>query len=1372
MKKFILFFLIAINLFAINVFGATESVEYSFTITEGKRWNLETGVIQDDQRFTITNRTKIQPSTNNRIEFDALLFHHILFYDRFNNYLGYYNSPYSILETGDKYLGQLQNNYVDIPETASSFSLMNYSANANEYLTEYGLDQLENPITLNDLFFNGSIEKNLGENIIDNSTIETYTNPDFSFVESTIFAGYDEASNSHYMVANPSPSWSFPLGILDITYGILIDTFEALENQTYYLSFSDLFGTILDKDEDIYIELFGVGGVTQNKEVYKIYNHATDTITNNFEFTTIDGVTSIELSLYFEVRYNDGLTDLEINDLQLNDGYDIPITFYHNDLEILEADFLTSNQLLDLYLNYELYRNPNSVRYEELGYISLENFFENNNFLESADGDTIIYGRSTTFNNLFLDIQPSKNLFYPENVTFVAETNDYFDSYESDFIPLKPFGRYLIDGFNRENLLKENIFFEDYVIKLYDENQTYIGAKNATYQASQDNYFYRNEFLSSGAMPSYMKLNTSISDLDTFRVNLVGSGVDYELGLEPNTILNDINDLRTTGTISDSITTSNGDIILNRNVGYVENSNTPLIDLNGYTLDNVYNTELEGKNLVNKYNSILKTYINLSNGDLVLESNVGWETTQPINVIENVTYTASGYFVIGTGLRIAFYDNLDNYISGLSLGANLTETFTTPSNTQYLRVAYRNTDTQPVGNLQLEQGSTATPYEPYKDYLSLNTLGDFTGLSPAAPNKVITLNNRLTYEVNEDTITSNDQPLIELNGMTLNEVFENNLADATWNNYQTTHVVNNNIFTINSLDTQPALFAQILTINNIYYARTEYYTTNAVNVLDFFIGGSTSDTQVFSPNINQVYEVSTKKEAFTQFAELQARPNINGGVYYFIEPTIIDLSSLGLEHLPKEQLDQYFEIYQYFNRSVTSNDQPLAELNGLTLNEVFEDNNEWTYTIDNVTLIDNGDEYTFQTTDSFSRFRNPVINGNTYFISFNLKITEPVSSLWVLTGFGGVGFRQLTQYINEYHEYNIKLTADSNELAGPYFYDDPFDAQEVFIKKDPYLIDLTSLGIDNLTQEQLDRYYQIYNYINNGGTQPIQALPYDNDGFTQPQTFTYDEPIYYDIQWRLDTYFDGLVFDNQLEFIRFQEYKVDFANGSQPFYYEHMTPYQINLTDKLELYYGIALSLTELNEVEALYDNILASDNPYALGLQIIGGKRYYSMPDDYLIALDLLNVDPTLTNNQLEAYYQEYVDNLQIEANLYLNILGNASFDLANPQYDREIVAPSELDTDAQGFLENVLLDNLGFNNVIGRTILAIAVIFGAMFLLGSLNMPSSVIIGVGAMLYVALSFIGWVPAWITIIIVLVILVLLIFKFTSKGGGSNETDS
>ncbi len=83
-------------------------------------------------------------------------------------------------------------------------------------------------------------------------------------------------------------------------------------------------------------------------------------------------------------------------------------------------------------------------------------------------------------------------------------------------------------------------------------------------------------------------------------------------------------------------------------------------------------------------------------------------------ILENTTYTISK--VAGNKCFYAFYNDKKEFILGGG-NNNRINTFTTPTNAKYIRVYWSNEGDELSNiNLQIEEGNTATSYEPYKGY--------------------------------------------------------------------------------------------------------------------------------------------------------------------------------------------------------------------------------------------------------------------------------------------------------------------------------------------------------------------------------------------------------------------------------------------------------------------------------------------------------------------------------------------------------------------------------------------------------------------------------------------------------------------------------
>lgn len=114
----------------------------------------------------------------------------------------------------------------------------------------------------------------------------------------------------------------------------------------------------------------------------------------------------------------------------------------------------------------------------------------------------------------------------------------------------------------------------------------------------------------------------------------------------------------------------------------------------------------KGKNLINLNNINVKQYVNRSGG---LASSDDWSATNYIQVQPNTTYILSGITNSGTTAKICFYSNQD--VSSFISAINSTKyTFTTPNNANYVRLSL---NSETPTSAMLEEGSTATSYEPY-----------------------------------------------------------------------------------------------------------------------------------------------------------------------------------------------------------------------------------------------------------------------------------------------------------------------------------------------------------------------------------------------------------------------------------------------------------------------------------------------------------------------------------------------------------------------------------------------------------------------------------------------------------------------------------
>lgn len=146
---------------------------------------------------------------------------------------------------------------------------------------------------------------------------------------------------------------------------------------------------------------------------------------------------------------------------------------------------------------------------------------------------------------------------------------------------------------------------------------------------------------------------------------------------------------------------------------------------------NTYEVNL-GKNLLNP--SVLQQGgLDLGESGIETVSSARIRTNY-IQVQPNTTYTISNNNTNLDNFGLGYYKVDKSYDTEHKVNrgawANFPYTFTTPSDTQYIRVTFRKSDNSyitPIGEyeLQLEKGTQATSYSPYFTPIELNKIGDY-----------------------------------------------------------------------------------------------------------------------------------------------------------------------------------------------------------------------------------------------------------------------------------------------------------------------------------------------------------------------------------------------------------------------------------------------------------------------------------------------------------------------------------------------------------------------------------------------------------------------------------------------------------------------
>ena len=162
------------------------------------------------------------------------------------------------------------------------------------------------------------------------------------------------------------------------------------------------------------------------------------------------------------------------------------------------------------------------------------------------------------------------------------------------------------------------------------------------------------------------------------------------------------------------------------------------------------NTAIIGLAYNNYFNANGVSSFSINNDAIVMTAGSGYGVAYPILSAPNKTYTFSYNMASsGTGLSAVMYYQSDgtliDYVRTDGNG-DKTITFTTPANTHYLvlQFACSGSTTITVSNVQLEEGSTKTYYEPYRDLMTGNELGVYN-VESTYSNGVYTMTKNVGY---------------------------------------------------------------------------------------------------------------------------------------------------------------------------------------------------------------------------------------------------------------------------------------------------------------------------------------------------------------------------------------------------------------------------------------------------------------------------------------------------------------------------------------------------------------------------------------------------------------------------------------------------
>jgi hypothetical protein len=327
MRKILIVFLMTLTIglsLGLHIFGATESINYDFIISDGFKFDLDTGDYVADSRYATTNRIA---KLDDELILSTDTYHHIVMFGTLNTYLGYYNSPYTTYQN-DKYLGD-EDTLITFPENVKSFAIVIYKS-----LNNVPIEAL-NDLTLNQVFNDYNVITDpeitgLGSWLPVNASQNTVT--------------YDE----HLLLDGLVGSYSYVSAyrnVLTTTYSYWT-VFRAYVSSSTRTAIQVKQGSTLITDtpsidawDDYYVSVTGVSSYNINvtydndtlgDEIVKVtYAYAV-----NKTLAGITGITDEQLYDYFtQWRENDDANNeqyTELNGLTLNEVFDDGQLFLNN----------------------------------------------------------------------------------------------------------------------------------------------------------------------------------------------------------------------------------------------------------------------------------------------------------------------------------------------------------------------------------------------------------------------------------------------------------------------------------------------------------------------------------------------------------------------------------------------------------------------------------------------------------------------------------------------------------------------------------------------------------------------------------------------------------------------------------------------------------------------------------------------------------------------------------------------------------------------------------------------------------------------------------------------------------------------------------
>lgn len=190
-----------------------------------------------------------------------------------------------------------------------------------------------------------------------------------------------------------------------------------------------------------------------------------------------------------------------------------------------------------------------------------------------------------------------------------------------------------------------------------------------------------------------------------------------------------------------------------------------------------------------------------------------------------------------------------------------------------------------------------------------------------------------------------DRPIDELNGYTLREVFEggnHNLIRDIWASDGTSDIsIHGNDYMVQtSTRSNFYMFAHSHRFlkNKNYYVYSIFYTNNNFNKISIDYGATSIKSEILSGLSNTEYFMSFKGLYGSGDGSIifgNTFPNVTTNIVTITKMGHINLDTLGITNLTKEQLDYWFNVYQTLKKSATEYSIPVTDTREIELNETI-----------------------------------------------------------------------------------------------------------------------------------------------------------------------------------------------------------------------------------------------------------------------------------------------------------------------------------------------------------------------------------------------------------------------------------------------------